>query len=93
MFMIFLDKTREGIYASIVIGLLLGLLFGVEATNALMVAAWYGVVILIRLVRSRMDLRVLMRHSIAVLVSMVIYASLFGMDMYNLETGKAALQV
>jgi hypothetical protein len=77
-----------------ILGLLLGILFGVEATLGLMLVFWFGCSGLYMLLRDRANrFQVFKLFSIAMLPCLVVYLSLFYIEMYRFSVGQEALQL
>ena len=75
-----------------ILGLLLGVLFGVEATLGLMLAFWFCCSGLYMLLRDRTNrIQVFKLFSISILICLVVYLSLFYIEMYRFNVGKGAL--
>jgi hypothetical protein len=95
MLMIFtLYSTINSIYAFIVIGVLLGISFGVEATNCIMLVLWFGGLgffsfVLIKEKRKELFIK----HAICLSCSLFFVMLLFSIEMYSFSTGQEALQV
>ncbi|MCI0564889.1 MAG: hypothetical protein MN733_41005 [Nitrososphaera sp.] len=76
------------------VGLLIGLLFGVDATNGIIIAAWFGICFLLALLFEKDGLKpVFLNYLIAFSIMAAVYASLFGLEMYEFRTGRAALEI
>ena len=76
------------------IGLLLGLLFGVEATNGIMLMLWFGGMGLFNFLKHKQArFQLALKHIISVTCVFLVYAVLFSIKMYSFSTGKGALQL
>lgn len=86
------NQQQQSLYTFLMAGLLLGLLFGIEAVNGIMTAAWLGLYALFRLVTDPANRRsILLNHACLVGCSAVVYTSLFAIEMYSFEAGRSAL--
>ena len=95
MLMLFnLYNIGTNTYSFIIIGILLGLLFGVEATNGIMLMLWFCSSALFYFIIKRTDrLKIFQKHAIGFVCASLVYISLFSIEMYHLSTGKGALQL
>ena len=95
MLMIFtLYAPRANIYAFILTGILLGLSFGVEATNGIMLMLWFGgISFFYFIVMKNERTQVFFKHFVAVSCALLVYTILFSIEMYSLSTGQGALQL
>lgn len=85
------DKT---LYGFALIGLLLGLLFGAEATMGIMLLLWFGCISFFNLYSNKKErYSILKNHGISYLLAGIIYISLFAIEMYSFQTGKGVLVV
>lgn len=81
-------------YRCILIGALLGLLFGVEATNGIMLMLWFGSMGLYYFfIHKHARFHSAVKHIIGITCAMLVYAVLFSIEMYSFSTGKGALQL
>lgn len=81
------------LYSYAIIGLLIGLLFGIDAATGIMIAIWFTAVSVYRFYDSAGLRRlVLSNHLSAYIVIGVVYYMLFYIQMYDFGTGKGALQ-
>ena len=88
-----IDKTLS-LYRFAVVGFLLGLLFGVEATMGIMLFSWFGCMTICSLYSNKKDrYSILKTHVISYLFAGIIYISLFAIEMYSFQTGKGVLVV
>lgn len=86
--------TSMTTYRCILIGSLLGLLFGVEATNGIMLMLWFGGMGLYYFIMHKQArFQLALKHIIAVTCAVLVYAVLFSIKMYSFSTGKGALQL
>lgn len=86
--------TRQSLYGFGVIGLLIGLLFGVDATNGIMLGGWLGCMALFAfLISEGKRIVVGRRHLLALTCAGLTYAGFFAIGMYSLQTGKGVLQL
>jgi len=89
-----LYSPRKNMYAFVLTGFLLGLSFGVEAVNGIMLMLWFGGVSLFYLIVMKNERsQVFFKHFIAVSCALLVYAILFSVEMYSLSTGQRALQL
>ena len=86
---------REGsLYKFGAMGLLLGLLFGIEASNGIILFAWFlitGVFAIYKKSNARFTIGI--NHLFAVLFAAFIYGVFFSIQMYDFQTGSKALQL
>jgi len=89
----FYDK-KQTLYGFGVIGLLTGLLFGVDATNGIMLGLWLGCITFFAILINK-DRRIVVvkKHLLSLACAGLTYASFFAIGMYSLQTGKGVLQL
>ncbi|HUU41940.1 MAG TPA: hypothetical protein VMW42_13475 [Desulfatiglandales bacterium] len=95
MLMIF-SIYRPGLtlYGFFIIGLLIGLLFGVDATNGIMMGLWFGCAAgFYFLFNKRQRFSIARSHILAVACAVLVYVILFAIEMYSFKIGKGALQI
>jgi len=86
-------KDRN-IYRFVIIGLLLGVLFGIEATNGIMIFSWFIIVGVYTCLMNKKEWYLIGRsHFISVMLTIVIYIIYFSIEMYNFQTGSKVLQL
>lgn len=79
-------------YESIVVGILLGLLFGVEATNGIMLMLWFVCInFYFALFYGIKCYRFLKNQILSIFFASAVYIIFFMIDMYSFSTGKSAL--
>lgn len=77
---------------AVVLGLLLGIEFGIEGWQGLVLAVWFGAVVCWDLLKDFRQLRRrIWQPFIAVVICTAVYASFFAIGMYELSSGKALL--
>lgn len=87
------DRT-SGIYTFIAAGVFLGILFGVEAVNGIILMLWFFGISLYSLIFSDADrFATGFRHCVAGFSALTVYAVMFSVNMYSLSTGQGALQL
>lgn len=86
------NESKLG-YNWIVIGISIGLLFGVEATNGIMIMMWYCSLGIVFLIFDNNRMEIFINHFIGGCCAVGIYAVLFAIEMYSFTTGKGALQL
>ncbi len=78
----------------LIIGLLLGLLFGIEATNSIMLFAWYIFLsFYILFFEKKITINNIWLTAIPFMAAAVVISLLFLIHMYEFNTGRAALQL
>jgi hypothetical protein len=89
----FYDK-KQTLYGFGIIGLLIGLLFGVDATNGIMLGLWLGCMSFFAVLINK-NKRILVgeNHLLSLACAGLIYACFFSIEMYSLQTGKGVLQL
>jgi len=95
MLMIFSFYGRkQTLYGFGIIGLLTGLLFGVDATNGIMIGLWLGCLSFFSVLINK-GKRILVgeNHLLSLVCAGLIYACFFAIGMYSLQTGKGVLQL
>jgi hypothetical protein len=81
-------------YKCILAGVLLGLLFGVEATNGIMLMLWFICMSLYYVIMHKQDrFRIVLKHIISLMCAVLVYVVLFSIEMFSFSTGKGALQL
>lgn len=94
MMILYHFKRNPSFYQSAILGLSIGLLFGVEATNGIMVMLWFCLMGLFYLYKDTDNkLSVFNSHLVSGLVAVAVYAVMFAIEMYSLTTGKGVLQL
>ena len=95
MLMIFsMYGTNRTLYGFGIMGLLLGFLFGVEATNGIMTMLWFICAGLYSFATNWQDrFSIGARHFCSILCALLVYVALFSIEMYSFKTGKGALQL
>ncbi len=97
MLMIFtIYKKEANPYGYCLIGILTGLLFGVDATNGIMIGFWLGCMTFstaIYYYKEKQQIFSLKNHILSLICSGIIYAILFAIEMYSFQTGKSVLQL
>ncbi len=95
MLMIFnLYGTSMSTYSCVIIGVLLGLLFGVEATNGIMLMLWFGCMAWYYFfTHKKARFQLASKHIISIAFAILVYSVLFAIKMYSFSTGKGALQL
>jgi len=89
-----LYRQEGSIYKFGLIGLLLGLLFGIEATNGIMLFIWFLITGAFAVYKkSNIKIEIGMNHLLAVLFAAFIYGVFFLIQMYDFQTGSKALQL
>jgi len=89
-----LYKTDINIYESIIVGILIGILFGIEAINGIMIMLWFGGMGLYYLITHQEDrFNIGLKHFISGSCAVVIYIVLFAIEMFSFSTGKGVLQI
>ncbi len=85
---------KQTLYGFGIIGLLTGLLFGVDATNGIMLGLWLGCMTFFAVLINT-DKRILVgkNHLLSLACAGLIYACFFAIEMYSLRTGKGVLQL
>ena len=89
-----LYRQEGSLYKFGTMGLLLGLLFGIEASNGIMLFAWFlitGVLAVYKKSNARFTIGI--NHLFAVLFAAFIYGVFFSIQMYDFQTGSKALQL
>jgi hypothetical protein len=93
MILAFYDKKGR-YYEFIIVGLLLGLLFGVEATNGIMVILWFAGMTLFTVFINKNDrYPIFQKHTCALICGGLISLVLFAIHMYSFQTGRGALKL
>ena len=95
MLMIFsFYKKKQTLYGFGIVGLLTGLLFGVDATNGIMLGLWLGCMSFFAVLINK-DKRILVGeiHLLSLACTGFIYACFFLIEMYSLQTGKGVLRL
>ena len=89
----FYEKKRT-LYGFVIIGLLTGLLFGVDATNGIMMGMWLGCMSFFAFFIHK-DKKILVgkKYLLSLTCAGLIYACLFIIEMYSLKNGKGVLQL
>lgn len=89
-----LYEEEKSWYHCVLIGLLLGLLFGIEATNGIMFALWFisiGTFNTLRGIGKRYCTAKM--HLVSMIVAGFVYGILFLIEMYSFQTGRGVLQI
>ena len=85
---------KQTLYGFGIIGLLTGLLFGVDATNGIMLGLWLGCMSFFAvLINEDKRILVVKNHLLSLACAGLIYACFFAIEMYSLRTGKGVLQL
>jgi len=94
MILTFFRTPNRSIYDYGIIGIVSGLVFGVDATNGIMLAFYLGVIALFHMWTVRKGFfKIAGHYSVAALGVIGVYGLLFWMGMYSFETGKSVLQI
>jgi hypothetical protein len=95
MLMIFSLYDKKGtFYEFIVMGLLLGLLFGVEATNWIMIFLWFVGMSLFMVYRNKGErYTIAKKHLCTLICGGLICLLLFAIEMYSFKTGQGVLKL
>ncbi|MBN2284949.1 MAG: hypothetical protein JXI43_00775 [Tissierellales bacterium] len=89
-----LHKVNQSPYSFFFIGIVAGLLFGVDATNGIMVAMYFIAISLFHLWYFKDSAFPIFKRYLITAVSMLfVYIVLFSIDMYSFQTGKGVLQI
>lgn len=88
------NSGRKDTVNRVLLGLFLGLLFGVEATMGIMLAAWFlAVAAHAVLTRPGVRIQVLREYALSLIAAGAVYACLFAIEMYSFSTGRGVLTV
>lgn len=95
MLMIFyLYEYNMNIRNHLIVGILIGLLFGVEATNGIMIMLWFGFVSIFALVVNWHNRYIIgIRHFFSIICASLVFLIFFSIKMYSFQTGSKALQL
>jgi len=89
-----LYKKQGSNYSFTIIGILLGMLFGIEATNGIMLFFWFFIAGIFAIYETSLTKWTIgMKHLYAALCAASIYGILFMIQMYDIKTGSKALQL
>ena len=89
-----LYKRKESMYVFGIIGLLLGLLFGVEATNGIMLILWFtGMSLVMLFSDSKERYSMGKKHGFSLICGALICSILFAIEMYSFHTGSGVLRL
>lgn len=95
MLMIFsMYRIKQTLFGFFIMGILLGLLFGVEATNGIMLVLWFVCMTVYNFLINHQDrVTIFKRHLLSIACAALVYSILFVIEMYSFQTGKGVLQV
>lgn len=95
MLMIFsLYRRNQTLYTFGIVGLLLGLLFGVDATNGIMLVLWFACISsFVFLINKQERISIAIRHLFSLACAIIVYCVLFSIEMYSFQTGRGVLQI
>ncbi|MGD0886011.1 MAG: hypothetical protein ABSA46_14280 [Thermodesulfovibrionales bacterium] len=94
LMMVLYNSDPKSHYTYGFFGLLLGSLFGIEATMGIMLALWFISVGSLKIWLNRHEPKQVIReHFVAGIAAGVIYLCLFAIKMYSLKTGQGVLQM
>ena len=89
-----LHGTGATAYGFCLIGLLVGLLFGAEATNGIMVMLWFdGMGLYYIIIHRQNRFQMVIKHLVASLCLLAVCGTFFTIEMYSFSIGKRALQL
>jgi hypothetical protein len=88
------NSDSKSLYTYGLVGLLLGILFGIEATVGIMLALWFICIALYRIWLGRHEPKqAIKEHFVSGITAGLIYVCLFAIKMYSFKTGQGALQL
>lgn len=95
MLMIFsMYTTSQTQFCLCIIGLLLGLLFGVDATNGIMLTLWFACMAAFNLLVNKQErISNVIKYISSLSFIMLVYVVLFSIKMYSFQAGRGVLQV
>ena len=95
MLMIFtLYEIGASIYKFIIIGLLLGIMFGIDGIIGIIIMLWFGTMGLYYFITHKeRRFYIGLKHFIGGTIAVIVYSVFFAINMYSFITGKGALQL